>query len=389
VPPQDGPVSSHDDDILDFDFFDEEEAEGREPRIERRPTPRRGGGPRPPRRFRTPGNLTPLLRLVALIALAIIVVVVIAVWVEGCSSEKKHDRYANYMADIGSIGQSSAALGDRFATLLTQPGLKQEDLDAKLGGYLQQAESHVQKAEDLRPPGPLHDANDGAVEALEFRVSGLKGLQKAFQDTANADDATTAGQQLAVPAERLLTSDVVWSDRFQAVAQSVMEQENVQGVQVPPSDFIATDDLVTARTLATIWQRIQGAATGGTGGQHGSGIAYVKALPSGTLLSTSTATTIKATVQLAFEVGVEDTGDSQEVRIKVTLTIPKTPNPIVKTGVIPIIDPGETKTVTLKVGNLVPFGETTSVKVDVAPVQGESYTQNNSYEYPVIFSFEP
>jgi hypothetical protein len=77
------------------------------------------------------------------------------------------------------------------------------------------------------------------------------------------------------------------------------------------------------------------------------------------------------------------------VRIKVTLTIPKSPSPIVKSAVIPIIDPGETKTVKLTVGNLVPFGETSSVKVDVAPVQGETYTQNNSYEYPVIFSFEP
>jgi hypothetical protein len=383
-------VTTHEDDILDFDFFDEEESQSREPRIERRPGPPRGRGPRPPRRrIRPPGNLTPLLRLVGLIALAILVVVVVAVWVEGCSSEKKHDRYASYMANIGSVGQSSARLGDDFATVLTQPGLKQEDLDAKLGGYVQQAEAQVQKAQDLKTPGPLHDANDGAIEALQFRVAGLKGLQKAFQDTANAADATTAGQQLAVPAQRLLTSDVVWTDRFQAVAQAVMEKENVQGVQVPPSDFVATDDLVTARTLATIWQRIQGAATGGTGGTHGSGIAYVKAMPSGTLLSTSTATTIKATVQLAFEVGVKDTGDSQEVRIKVTLTIPKSPNPIVKTGVIPIIDPGETKAVTLKVGNLVPFGETTSVKVDVEPVQGETFTQNNSAEYPVIFSFAP
>jgi hypothetical protein len=382
-------VSTHDDDILDFDFF-EEEPQGREPRIERRPTPRRPGGPRPPRRrMRAPGNLTPLLRLVALIALAILIVVVIAVWVEGCSSEKKHDRYAHYMTDIGSIGGSSASLGAKFATLLTQPGLKQEDLDAKLGGYVQQAESLVQKAQELKPPGPLHDANDGAAEALQFRVAGLKGLQKAFEDTANADDATAAGQQLSVPAQRLLTSDIVWSDRFQTVAQNVMEQENVQGVQVPPSDFVATDDLVSARTLATIWQRIQGAATGGSGGTHGSGIAYVKALPSGTQLSTTTTTTIKATVRLAFEVGVKDTGDSQEVRVKVTLTIPKTPSPIVKTGVIPIIDPGETKTVTLTVGNLVPFGDTSSVKVDVEPVQGETYTQNNTAEYPVIFSFEP
>jgi hypothetical protein len=61
----------------------------------------------------------------------------------------------------------------------------------------------------------------------------------------------------------------------------------------------------------------------------------------------------------------------------------------VQTKTIPLIDPGETKTVTLKVGNLVPFGEQTTVKVDVEPVQGETHTENNSYEYPVIFSFEP
>jgi hypothetical protein len=383
-------VTTHDDDILDFDFFDEEEPPSREPSPERGPGPPRGRGPRPPRRgMRTPGNMTPLLRLVGLIALAILVVVLLVVWAEGCSSNQKRDRYANYMVDIGSIGSASASLGDKFATTLTEPGLKQEELDAKLGGYIQQAESHVQKAEALHPPGPLHDANDGAVEALEFRVAGLKGLQKAFQDTVNASDATTAGQDLSVPAQRLLTSDIVWTDRFQAVAQSVMDDENVEGVQAPPSDFVATDDFVSARTLATIWQRIQGAATGGTTGLHGTGIAYVKALPSGTLLSTTTTTTIKATVQLAFEVGVEDTGDNQEVRIKVTLTIPKTPTPIVQTKTIPLIDPGETKTVTLKVGNLVPFGEQTTVKVDVEPVQGETHTENNSYEYPVIFSFEP
>ncbi len=49
----------------------------------------------------------------------------------------------------------------------------------------------------------------------------------------------------------------------------------------------------------------------------------MKALPSGQLLSTTTETTIKVTDELRFEVGVEDTGESQEVRIKVTLTIPK------------------------------------------------------------------
>ena len=92
------------------------------------------------------------------------------------------------------------------------------------------------------------------------------------------------------------------------------------------------------------------------------------------------------TDELAFEVGVEDTGDSQEVQIKVTLTIPKTPEPIVQTRTIPLIDPGETKAVTFRVGTLVPFGETVRVQVDVEPVPGETNTNNNSFEYPVIFS---
>ena len=40
-----------------------------------------------------------------------------------------------------------------------------------------------------------------------------------------------------------------------------------------------------------------------------------------------------------------------------------------KTAIIPIIDPGETKTVTFAIGALVPFGEQTTVRVDVDPVR--------------------
>jgi CARDB len=381
-------VSTHDDDILDFDFFDEEEPTTWEEPSTGGTRPPGGRGPRPPRqRFRLPGNLTPLLRLVGLIALAILIIVLLAVWVEGCSTSRKHDRYANYMTQIGAVGSASAKIGDQLSTLLTTPGLNQEDLDAKLGGYVQQAQSLQQKAEGLRPPGPLHDANDAAVQSLGLRVLGLQGLQAAFKQTAGSSDATAAGEQLAVQGQRLSASDVVWADLFRSPAQAVLQDEGVDGVQVPASVMVPTVDLVTQRSLAAIWQRIQGASTGGTPtGSHGSGIAYVKALPGGQLLSTTTQTTIKVTTQLGFEVGVTDTGDSQEVSIKVTLTIPKPTNPIVKTSTIPVIDPGETKAVTFTIGALVPFGEQISVKVDVTPVKGETNTSNNTYEYPVIFT---
>ena len=382
-------MSTRDDDILDFDFFDDEDAPSwEEPEGSEAPPPgtergrkRRGSGFQPPR------NLTPLLRLVGLIALAILVVVLLVVWVEGCAADAKLDRNRTYLADIGAIGNASARLGQQLATTLTTPGLKQEDLDAKLNGYAQTAENQMQQAEDLNAPGQMVVPNAGAVEALRYRVNGIRGLQAAFREAVDETDASIAGEQLLAQTRRLLASDIIWSDSFQEPAEVVLQDEGIEGLDVPSSEFITADELVSQSSLAAIWTRVQGAADGGTtSGLHGSGIAYVKALPSGQLLSTTTETTIKVTDELKFEVGVEDTGESTEVRIKVTLTIPKQPDAIVKTASIPIIDAGETKAVVFTVGALVPFGEQTSVKVDVDPVPGETNTTNNTAEYPVIFT---
>jgi hypothetical protein len=381
-------VTTRDEDILDFDFFGEEEPPSWEEPAERRPGPPRDRGPRrrgP--RFRGPGNLTPLLRLVALISLAILIVVLLAVWVEGCASSQKRTRFQDYMTEVGEIGNASARLGNNLSTTLTTPALKLEDLDAKLNGFVQNAESQVERAEGVDAPGAMHNAHEGAIEALQFRVNGLRGLQTAFQETADATEASVAGEQLALQAQRLLASDVVWTDAFRGPAEAVLQAEGIDGLDTPSSEFIATDEIASPEDLAAIWQRIQGAAEGGTPqGLHGSGISTVKALPSGTLLSTETETTILVTNELAFEVAVEDTGDSQEVQLKVTLTIPKPTDPIVQTKTIPLIDPGETETVRFPVGTLVSFGETVSVKVDVDPVPGETNTSNNTFEYPVVFT---
>jgi len=130
-------------------------------------------------------------------------------------------------------------------------------------------------------------------------------------------------------------------------------------------------------------------STGGTpSGVHGTGLEKVVVQPAGTTLAPDTETTIKASTDLAFEVSVKNTGDNQEVRIEVTLTIPKGTTPIVKKQTIDILDIGETKTVTFRDFPDPPFGEKTSVQVSVTPVQGEQNKANNSAEYPVIFSLE-
>jgi CARDB len=385
-------VSTRDEDILDFDFFDEEEPPTWEEPPERGVAPPRERGPRgrPPGgqgpRLQAPSNLTPLLRLVALIALAILVVVLLAVWIEGCTSEAKAERYGDYMAEVGAVGNASARLGRTFANQITAVGLNREELDQRLGGFVQTADNQVATAEALDPPGPLVRANEGAVEALRYRANGLRALQAAFQQTTADTEASAAGEALSTPVQRLLASDVIWQDSFAARATAVLQDEEVEA-QVPASEFVATDELTTPSALAAIWQRIQNASTGGTPtGLRGTGLSSVRVLPSGQTLSTTTETTIEVTDQLAFEVGVENTGDSQELRIRVTLTIPKDTEPVVRRQTIPIIDPGQVKTVTFQgLGGAVPFDQTT-VKVDIDPVLGETNPANNTAEYPVIFT---
>ncbi len=390
-------MSSHDDDILDFDFFEDDatrETHGTDG-AERtgasaRPSGGGGGGPRRPQ-FRAPHGLTPILRLVGFVAFAILIVVLLVVWGQGCSSDKKRNDYSGAMTDIGAIGSNSAKIGNDLAELLTTPGLKQAELETQLGGLIQRQQQDVEQAQGLDVPGPLRPATDHAIEALQLRVGGLQGLLDTFMATKGDDSkvATAAGEKLASQARRLEAGDVVWQFLFRVPAQATLQDEGLRDITAPASVFVENVELYTARSMTAIWQRIHGASTGGSpSGVHGNQLEKVIVQPAGAQLAPDTETTIKASTDLAFEVFVKNTGENQEVSVVVTLTIPKGTTPIVKTQTIDLLDIGEVKTVTFKDFPEVPFAEKTSVQVSVKPVQGEKNTKNNSAEYPVIFSLE-
>jgi len=217
-------------------------------------------------------------------------------------------------------------------------------------------------------------------------VSGLRGLEDAFRRTTSFPSADEASTLLAAQTQRLLASDIIWDDLFKTPTVEVLKSEGVTGVSVPDSKFLITPDFASSAAMKSIWQRLQGASGGGNPtGVHGTGIESVKVLPSGQALSQNTETTITVTQDLAFEVAVKDTGDSEEVQVEVDLTIQRAPTPIKKKLFIDLINPGDTKTLVFRDLGSPPF-EKTTVKVDVRPVPGEENTSNNSYEYPVIFT---
>jgi hypothetical protein len=370
---------------IEFDFFDEPETQETTQRRRALRSPR---GPQPPRRpIRPPAGVTPLLRLVGLVALAIFAAVVLVFLVQSCRSDSKQATYRDYMRDVQSIAGGSAAVGRNLNEELTTPGKTQAEIVEALDGLSQQQSQYAARAQGIEAPGPLREEHQHVVEVLELRASGLSRLADAFTRSARSRDVSSAGTLLAEQARLLLASDVNWDVYFREPALKELQRQGITGVAVPESTFVVNPDFASAESMRFVVQRIRGAAQGGTPtGVHGNGIVSVKVLPGEVTLSTSENAPIPASTDLAFEVAVENSGEHQEVQVPVTLTIQKSPQPIVKRAVIDIINSGETKTVTFRDFPQPPFGTRTTIKVEVTAVPAEKNLRNNTAEYPVIFS---
>src|SRR5688572_16602693 len=200
-------MTERDDDIIEFDFFDEpetEQATQRRPALRPRQSGRPGGGPPMRPTFRGPQGVTPLLRLVLLIALAIFVVIVLVFWIQSCRSDSRTNAYRNYMQDVTAVATASRAIGNDLNNQLATPGINRQDLIRSIEGLTGRQEQVVRNAQELDPPGPLRDENDAVVEALQFRVSGLSGLAAALRNPPA--EAARAGIVLSAQAERFVAS---------------------------------------------------------------------------------------------------------------------------------------------------------------------------------------
>jgi hypothetical protein len=364
---------------IEFDFFDES------PTVEQS---QREGGPRRRRRLPTRPPTPPggpqLYRLGVLIAGAIVLAVILILVVNSCRNNQKVSAYENYVESVSTIAAQSEDLGKQLNTQLTTPGIRLEALRGDVEGLRQQQEQILRRAQELEPPGPLIEQQEALVETMQFRVNGLDGLATALEQVAQTSNADESGQLLASQAQRLVASDVVYADGFQSPTETVLEEQGVSNVPVPASRFVQNPEFGSpaqwTQTVARLTQSPE------AGGLHGNGIQAVRAQPGAQTLSTSQDNTIESSSDLRIEVLIQNSGDSQETQVEVTLVIQQDPQ-IRKQQVIDVINPGETKTVTFRDFGELSFATSTILQVRVEPVPGEENTNNNTAEYPVIFVF--
>ena len=398
-------MSNHDDEI-EFDFFDEPETAEAPQRSRRLGRDRSGGpkGPSGPRRppMHAPTGLVPLARLVGAIAIAIVVVVAFVFWVGACQGKSTHDEYASYAASVRTLAQSSSKLGNEFATKFLQTDLKESDLETSLQQYAQQEQQTFDQAQQIRPPGPLRAAHQHLIDALELRAKGLAGLGDALaQGSSSKATSSQIADALTAQAQLLTASDVVWDQLYRLPATQTLKTKGVTGVVIPESHFVTNADLVSARSFGILVDRL-GAATSGSAstggkktpvtGKHGDQLVSVVATPKGTPLSTTTATTITVSADLAFVVTIQDSGDFPEYNVPVTLTITHAGGkPIVRTQKILVVQPGQNATATFSKFDLPNsvFNAQPTIKVTVGKVPGEIVLTNNTASYTVFFTLSP
>jgi hypothetical protein len=305
--------------------------------------------------------------------------------IESCASSSKKEAYSDYMEDVRTIASQSTANGNRLWTTLQTPAISVADIERRLRGLAEQERQNVRQAQNLDPPGRLRPQNERLADALMLRVNGIVGLADTFKSTAANQSDEDAGL-LATQAGRLLASDIVWSDLFRAAALAQLADDGVTDVIVPESRIVGDTDLVTAAAMQLILDRVRADTGGDRSGLHGTNIETVRAQPGDQQLVPGQLNTVTATTELAFEVTVLNSGDSQEVQIPVTLTLEQgTGAPIVKEAKIDVINPDEEATVTFEDIGEVRFATQSTLKVDVAPVEGERNRDNNSAQYSVTF----
>ncbi len=365
----------------------EKEPPPRRPRPEHTPRSRPSIGP-----LKT-GNLPPLQyrRLAALAVGILVIVVALVLLARGCSGSSSSSKNINYFNAVKeqALTPSSAISSDFHKTLNSASGTKLSVVQQQFESQATAMSKAADAAASIPPTKQLEPYQPALVQALQYRVFGLRCLASNIGQAWKRKRPAAVGRSLAPCTQRLLASDIVYTDSFAGPATTALKG---LGVQVPVSSFLdAKDaDLVTPVGIGAAITRLKPSAVHGL---HGLGIVSVVALPQGTTLQTGSSQVNELTGndKLVIVVSARNFGNFREVGVPVTLTLTRAGSAkITQKGTIASIDKGATATVRFpdlfKNASTQPeFTQRYKMTVTVKGVPGESVLANNTRTYLVQF----
>jgi len=219
------------------------------------PRPRFGRVPvEPAGRRRPPLDRRIAVRLGA-VAAAIVVVAVVIAALAGGSDAAGADR--SYLSRLAAPAAASQDAGNQLSQLLASRRLTKAQLDAGLAAALSAEQRASAQAASLEPSPRLRDEQNAMLDALRLRNAGLSDLVTLFHDAEATPTKSTWPTLLSAAADRVLASDVLWHDVFQARVQAQLAHDGVHDGSAPPSTFLSDPKLATPAAMSAVLARLR------------------------------------------------------------------------------------------------------------------------------------
>ncbi len=370
-------------------FFDE----GDEPRTQqtrtRRPTGGGGGG--------LPDHQQLLVRRAVAGGIGLLVLLLLFFGVRGCLDSRKENALKDYNRDLTGLAQESDETSKAFFETLVQSDLSPVDQQTEMNSLRAQAEKQLQSAQDLSVPGDMDPAQGYLLLALQFREEAIRRVAQRIptargSERAAAEEATT---QIAGQMEKLLASDIVWSQRVQPFVGEALSDQDLSE-RVPASRAVTSLSWLDPATVA---DEIGGQTAEGGGddtetaadedaapGLHGHGILSTS-VGDVALQAGGTPNRIPASGNPTFTVKFANQGENNEQDVRVRVTVkPQTGKSISATKTVDQTTAGTEASVDVPLGQAPPIGTPATITVEVLKVPGEEKVDNNKQEYTALFT---
>ncbi|HSS54618.1 MAG TPA: hypothetical protein VLK79_08220 [Gaiellales bacterium] len=328
-------------------------------------------------------------RLGMLAAGIVVVVLVLVLLTRACSGSSATSKNQAYFNEVKTVlGKSDAAGAQLHDLLNSRQPVKLKQVRARLTTMRAQAQSAVTAATNLKPTKQVASLQPWLLQTLSYRVNGLDCMIGAMPQAYHAKPARAGGKLLVPCTQRMLASDIIYTDSYSTPATAALHQDGID-VQVPTSVFLDESDaeVLTPAGMAAVLKRWKPSAAHGL---HGLSLNTVVAKQGDGSLVTLQAGTVNAVKVhgMSFLVTATNGGDFTETNVVVKLTIGTGANKVTKTATIPEIKKGQPKTVTIGgfESTTLQFDKAVPLTVLVTPVPGERTASNNSQTYQVIFS---
>ncbi len=306
----------------------------------------------------------------------LIVLILIVLGVKGCLDARANRELSDYAGNVTEIVKETNQTSKNFFAKLEDPGsLSVTDFVQQVEADASATESYRSRIDGLGAPGDMGSAQNTLELVYELRANAMTEIA-AKMSTALADaGAAKATAGITNQMQKLLASDVLYETIVRPEIDGVLADNGISGEDVPKSQFLPDDKWLDESEVAAALG-VTGGEEAETSGVHGTELVGVSA--NGTELSPEAAVSISSEGTVEIEAQVQNVGESAENGVTVSVTY----NGTTVEGDIPSIEPGEVATATIAL-TPAPKGEVT-LEVSVAPVPGETVTENNEASYAVV-----